>query len=200
MFIVGSQPAGLVRYRVRVHRLLEDFMESALDLPKLWLGCQRFGEKLSPDASADRSRRLVLMHNPTPPVHIGTLDCVATLRLYKKDEDLPDLAPEIYRQRLVVEGYCSRPITADQIETYLRTLSVVCGMTRLNDPVTHSSERYGWAGWVHWEASGAHMYAWDYPMLFFSVDIYTCAAFDETKVTEFTSAFFDSTEVVAKGF
>lgn len=125
---------------------------------------------------------------------------MGSLHIYNHDERLPDLAPEIYRQRLVVEGTCPRPITADQIETYLRTLSVVCGMKRLNDPVTHSSERYGWAGWVHWEASGAHMYAWDYPMLFFSVDLYTCASFNDELISEFTAAFFAAGEVVAKRF
>ena len=36
-------------------------------------------------------------------------------------------------------------------------------MNVLLDPVTHRSDRYGWAGWVHWEASGAHFYAWEQP-------------------------------------
>ena len=51
-------------------------------------------------------------------------------------------------------------------------------MRQLAEPVTHRSERYGWAGWVHWENSGAHFYAWDSPVPFFSVDIYTCKEFD----------------------
>jgi S-adenosylmethionine decarboxylase len=125
---------------------------------------------------------------------------VGVVRIFDSQQEFPDLAPRLCRQRLVIEGYCPTPITAEQIEEYLRVLSVVCGMTRLNDPVTHSSEKYGWAGWVHWEASGAHLYAWEDPLLFFSVDIYTCAKFDEVKVTEFTSAFFSAEEVVAKSF
>ena len=40
------------------------------------------------------------------------------------------------------------------------------------------ANQFGWAGWVHWETSGVHLYAWEQPMLFFSVDIYTCKAFD----------------------
>jgi S-adenosylmethionine decarboxylase len=114
--------------------------------------------------------------------------------------EMPDLAPEILRQRLVVEGSCSEPIDADQIERYLIGLSEVCEMTRLNDPVTHRSSRFGWAGWVHWEASGAHMYAWDQPRLFFSVDIYTCKAFDADAVLRYTGTFFGADEVVAKAF
>lgn len=114
--------------------------------------------------------------------------------------EMPDLAPEILRQRLVVEGSLAAPIGAVEIEGYLAQLSNVCGMRRLNDPVTHCSESYGWAGWVHWESSGAHMYAWERPRLFFSVDIYTCKAFDADAVLQFTADFFGAGEVVAKSF
>ena len=78
----------------------------------------------------------------------------------------------------MIEGKRLRPISRDEIIDYLRGLSDVCGMTVLIDPVTHRSDRYGWAGWIHWETSGAHFYAWDVPEVFFSVDIYTCKAFD----------------------
>ncbi len=106
----------------------------------------------------------------------------------------------IYRQRLVIEGTCSAPITDTDIRCYLSELSDVCGMRRLAEPVTHRSDRYGWAGWVHWESSGAHFYAWETPKLFFSVDIYTCKAFDSRVVAEFTRDFFDAPELVAKAF
>lgn len=90
---------------------------------------------------------------------------------------MKDLAPDIYRQRLVIEGYPHRSITDSDIRTYLRLLSEETEMTQLMEPVTHSSPTYGWAGWIHWETSGAHFYAWDQPRLFFSVDIYTCKPF-----------------------
>jgi hypothetical protein len=112
----------------------------------------------------------------------------------------PDLAPEILRQRVVVEGTCSRPIDADTIVYYLNGLSEVCCMTVLLEPVTHRSDRYGWAGWVHWEASGAHFYAWEQPRLFFSVDVYACAPFSAEDVAEYTRSFFDATELVALQF
>jgi hypothetical protein len=114
--------------------------------------------------------------------------------------EIPDLAPMIYRQRLVIEGTCLTPITDEDIRCYLSSLSDVCGMHRLVEPVTHRSDRFGWAGWVHWETSGAHFYAWETPKLFFSVDIYTCKAFDPSIAVEFTKGFFDAPEVVAKGF
>src|ERR1700686_1410241 len=61
-----------------------------------------------------------------------------------------DLAPQILRQRLVVEGTCDQPIGAFQIRQYLNRLGTVCAMRTLTRPVTHRSERYGWAGWTHW--------------------------------------------------
>ena len=97
-----------------------------------------------------------------------------------------DLAPTILRQRLVIEGTRSQPITA--------------AMKVLIEPVTHRSDRFGWAGWVHWETSGAHFYAWEQPFVFFSVDIYTCKAFDARRAVDFTREYFDADEVVAREF
>ncbi len=111
-----------------------------------------------------------------------------------------DLAPEIHRQRLVIEGIPAEPISDDDIVGYLRSLSEVCGMVTLTDPVTHRSDRFGWAGWIHWETSGAHFYAWEAPRLFFSVDIYTCKAFDPIAAVSFTEARFATTQIVAKEF
>ncbi|MGO9876460.1 MAG: S-adenosylmethionine decarboxylase [Acidimicrobiia bacterium] len=109
-----------------------------------------------------------------------------------------DLAPTIMRQRLVLEGTRQRRISEHEIVEYLCGLSDVCAMTVLMDPVTHRSERYGWAGWIHWETSGAHFYAWDEPFVFFSVDIYTCKAFEPDDAIAFTRVFLDADEVVAK--
>ena len=113
---------------------------------------------------------------------------------------MEDLAPEIHRQRLVIEGYSPRSISAGQIEGYLSRLSTVLDMRALTVPVTHASPLYGWAGWIHWETSGAHFYAWDNPRLFFSVDIYTCKPFDEARAVRFTQQYFTSPRVVSKGF
>ncbi len=115
---------------------------------------------------------------------------------------MKDLAPQIHRQRLVIEGYpkSAENLTAEKIKEYLRKLSDVTEMITLIDPITHRSDLYGEAAWIHWETSGAHFYAWEKPLLFFSVDIYTCKAFDPKKAVEFTESFFDSTEIVYKEF
>jgi len=111
-----------------------------------------------------------------------------------------DLAPSIHRQRMVVEGYPSFPITDAHIKDYLQRLSDVTEMITIIEPVTHVSELYGWAGWIHWETSGAHFYSWERPVEFFSVDIYTCKAFDPRTVVEFTERYFRTTAIVAREF
>lgn len=118
----------------------------------------------------------------------------ATTNMWKQ------IAPEIYRQRLVIEGKPACSITDEHIKEYLTKLSGVLNMKTLLEPVTHKSERFGWAGWIHWEASGAHFYAWEQPYLFFSVDIYTCKKFDEDIAVKFTKEFFKADEVVFRAF
>jgi hypothetical protein len=111
-----------------------------------------------------------------------------------------DLAPEICRQRLVVEGLNRSPISAEAISGYLTELSDAIDMVTLIEPVTHQSPQYGWAGWIHWETSGAHFYAWDVPRLFFSVDVYACKPFSAETVLDLTRRWFDPTELVCKEF
>jgi S-adenosylmethionine decarboxylase len=113
---------------------------------------------------------------------------------------MKDLAPDIYRQRLIIEGIPKRPITEQEIIDYLTQLSDVTGMVPLIKPVTHRSDLFGWAGWIHWETSGAHFYAWDQPRLFFSVDAYTCKAFSAEMAVEFTRRFFDAEAVEYREF
>ncbi|MBP7820820.1 S-adenosylmethionine decarboxylase [Candidatus Saccharibacteria bacterium] len=111
-----------------------------------------------------------------------------------------DLAPMICRQRLVIEGYPKSAISDKQIEDYLSKMSDLLNMKTVLNPVTHNSDKYGWAGWIHWETSGAHFYAWERPVLFFSVDIYTCKAFDPKKAAKFTKEYFEASELVFRSF
>lgn len=113
---------------------------------------------------------------------------------------MKDLAPDIYRQRAVLEGYPNKPLIASEIKTYLKGLSDTLDMVALIDPVTHRSDMYGEAAWIHWETSGAHFYAWDVPRLFFSVDIYTCKKFDINDAVQYTKNFFGIDDLEYKEF
>ena len=111
---------------------------------------------------------------------------------------MKDLAPTILRQRLIIEGYPGFIIEPSHIKEYLSRLSKVLKMRTLTDPVTSKSPKFGWAGWIHWETSGAHFYGWRRPLLFFSVDIYTCKAFEVKAAVAFTQEFFAAHEIVYK--
>lgn len=113
---------------------------------------------------------------------------------------MQDLAPMIHRQRIVIEGYPAQPISDEVIKDYLTKLSDVLEMVTLITPVTHRSDLYGWAGWIHWETSGAHFYAWEQPLLFFSVDVYTCKAFNPDDAVKFTKNYFKTTKIEHKEF
>jgi len=71
-------------------------------------------------------------------------------------------------------------------------------MDTLTKPVTHESKKFGWAGWIHWEASGCHFYAWDKPFPFFNSDIYTCKKFSVKKAVKFTKEFFKAEKIEYK--
>lgn len=113
---------------------------------------------------------------------------------------MKDLAPDIHRQRLVIEGIPKKPIDDKAIKDYLEKLSEQLDMKMLIEAITHLSGKYGWAGWIHWESSGAHFYAWDRPKIFFSVDIYTCKEFENKKAIDFTKKYFEASSIVHKSF
>lgn len=52
--------------------------------------------------------------------------------------------------------------------------------------------------WTHWETSGS--YAWDTPLLFFSVDIHTCKAFHNSEAIAFTRDVFGAKTIEYHGF
>ena len=112
---------------------------------------------------------------------------------------MKDLAPDVYRQRMFIEGLREAPFTADEITVYLEKLCEVLDMTPLTKPYTHLSEKYGWSAWMHWETSGVHFYSWDkLKPVFFSVDIYTCKPFDYQTAETFTKDYLKTIEVVSK--
>src|SRR5437016_3045887 len=71
---------------------------------------------------------------------------------------MKDLAPDIYRKRLVVEGIPTRVITDHTIKDYLLKVSDALNMKTLLEQVTHKSDKFGWAGWVDWQYSEALFY------------------------------------------
>tara|TARA_Y100000593_G_scaffold49908_1_gene94055 strand:+ start:16942 stop:17295 length:354 start_codon:yes stop_codon:yes gene_type:complete len=102
-----------------------------------------------------------------------------------------DLAPEICRQRMVVEGTLHNSFSPEDQKRYCEEISKVLDMTPVSEPKTDFAEKYGWCCFMHWKESGMHIYSWDHRNpKFFSIDIYTCKSFNSEDVLRYTEEFF----------
>jgi len=103
-----------------------------------------------------------------------------------------DLAPDICRQRIIVEGTLHNAFNPVDMVRYCQQISIVLDMTPVSKPKTDFAEKYGWCCFMHWKESGMHIYSWDErDPKFFSIDIYTCKSFDPMDVVRFTEEFFE---------
>ena len=102
-----------------------------------------------------------------------------------------DLAPDIVRQRMIIEGTLSNVFLPEQMTTYGNEMSDVLNMDLITSPILNYEPNYGWCAFVHWKESGMHIYSWDNRTpKFFSVDIYTCKAFRPEHALNYTEEFF----------
>ena len=102
-----------------------------------------------------------------------------------------DLAPDICRQRLVVEGTLHNSFEPEDMDRYCHEITEVLDMTYVGSPICNYEEDYGWCAYMHWKESGLHIYSWDNRSpKFFSIDIYTCKSFDPMDAVRYTEEFF----------
>jgi len=102
-----------------------------------------------------------------------------------------DLAPDVVRQRMIIEGTLHNLFLPEAITLYAKEISKVLDMELITSPVLNHEPKYGWCAFVHWKESGMHIYTWDNRVpKFFSVDIYTCKTFNPKDAITFTEEFF----------
>lgn len=112
---------------------------------------------------------------------------------------MKDLAPEITRQRFLIEAKYKRNVSKSDVENFLRELPGCLDLRIYSEPVVYSlggdgkEENQGYDGFVALIDSGISIYVWENSK-FLSVVIYTCKAFDEFKALNFTKEFFSITE------
>lgn len=119
---------------------------------------------------------------------------------------MKDLEPQVYRQRLIIEGhYTVEGINGETIRKYLNALSKVIKMRIFSGPYSWPPDKwdnpkiklYELNGFVAWTESGSHVYAWRF-CKFFTVDIYSCKKFGNKKVLDFTRKFYRSNDMIYK--
>lgn len=105
-----------------------------------------------------------------------------------------DIAPDIFRQRLLIEGFYSREIARDTVAAFLTGLAAELGLRAYADPVIYSpageerAENQGFDAFLPLIDSGIAAYFWT-GRRFFSIVLYTCKAFDEDVAVRYTRAF-----------
>ncbi len=109
-----------------------------------------------------------------------------------------NLAPDLFRQRTIIEGTSEKIIEPKQIKKYLNDLAKVAGMEKLSGPYAYSAHEMGYCGWIHWKSSGAAFYSYPTDPPLFTVDCYTCKQFCSEEVAAFTRKFFHAIELFWK--
>lgn len=121
-----------------------------------------------------------------------------------------DLAPEVFRQRHLIEGRFSVELDEAAVQDYLLGLAGALGMTPYGDPIVFSpdamiesgtgrKENAGYDAFLPLVDSGISAYFWTGPK-FFSVVVYTCAGFDPEAGLTFTRQALGAGELVEAGF
>jgi hypothetical protein len=113
-----------------------------------------------------------------------------------------NIAPNIFRQRLLIEGFYTIEVTKDVVSYYLIEMAKQLDLRTYGDPIIFSpasgmgnEENAGFDAFVPLIDSGLSVYIWS-KAKFFSAVLYTCKGFDEHAAVSFTSDFFKATEEV----
>lgn len=118
---------------------------------------------------------------------------------------MKNIAPNIKRQRLLVEGYFTIAVDKIVIQEYFSTITRSLGLRTYGDPIIFSpggegkEENQGYDAFVPLIDSGISLYIWS-GAKFFSVIIYTCKDFDEKIALDTTKEFFKAAKVVNQSF
>lgn len=113
---------------------------------------------------------------------------------------LRNLAPDVFRQRLLMEGLYRIDVTREALAQYMAGLAAHLQLQAYDQPVIYSPagrgkvQNQGFDAFLPLIDSGIAAYVWSSARLF-SIVLYTCKRFDEMQAVRFTRTFFDATEV-----
>ena len=108
---------------------------------------------------------------------------------------LTTIAPEIFRKRLLVEGYFQTEVTEESLRGYFSRITSDLGLRTYGDPIIHRTGgagkdiNEGYDGFVPLIDSGIYIGVWVNPG-FLSTIIYTCGEFDADKAVSLVGEIF----------
>jgi S-adenosylmethionine decarboxylase len=120
---------------------------------------------------------------------------------------LEDIAPEVFRQRLLIEGHFNGTMTEQRVSESLLALAGSLELQTYGDPVIFQpatgmgkEENAGFDAFVPLIDSGISGYFWTGPK-FFSLMIYTCKGFDtDTAISTARDLFGVEGKIIAHSF
>ena len=118
---------------------------------------------------------------------------------------MPDFAPEILRQRLLVEGYSTIDVDEERVDAYLHGVTAHLDLRSYGHPVIFApggigrEENQGFDAFLPLIDSGISLYVWTRPR-FVSAVLFTCKAFDDHEAIDYTTSFFGLSRFASQGF
>jgi S-adenosylmethionine decarboxylase len=118
---------------------------------------------------------------------------------------LTDIAPDIFRKRLLFEGYFTVKVSAETVRKYFSHITTELGLRTYGDPIVHETRgagkdvNEGFDGFVPLIDSGIYISVWVNPK-FLSTIIYTCGEFDSETAVNAVKNFFQISEFQAAIF
>lgn len=116
-----------------------------------------------------------------------------------------NLAPQLFRQRLLIEGFYAGEMTRARLGAYLHGVAGHLSLKAYGEPTIHSpaglgkAENQGFDAFLPLVDSGIAAYVWS-AASFFSIVLYTCKGFDEAAAVRYTREFFGAGEVESLSF
>ena len=116
-----------------------------------------------------------------------------------------DLAPEITRIRLLIEGHYSGEMDEARVVRYLFSVAEELGLKVYGHPTIHSpagkgsEQNQGFDAFIPLIDSGICVYIWSQRQ-FFSTLIYSCKSFDADVACRFSREYFGSPEIEFAAF
>jgi S-adenosylmethionine decarboxylase len=116
---------------------------------------------------------------------------------------MKNLAPNITRQRLLIEGFYNISVNKKVIKNYFKKITDSLNLRMYGEPIIFSpggegkEVNQGYDAFVPLIDSGISLYIWSNSK-FFSLIIYTCKSFKEEIALKTTKKFFKASEIVFK--
>jgi len=113
---------------------------------------------------------------------------------------LTNIAPDIFRKRLLIEGYFQADVSEEMVGEYFAHITGGLGLRTYGPPIIHRTSgagkdiNEGFDGFVPLIDSGIYIGVWVNPK-FLSTIIYTCGEFDENKAVKIVKDFFEMSEL-----